>query len=187
MLHEKEDSIIKESGIPEEVLQYIPDTRLPLLDVRHSQELDLLKTGLQQVFKATQLDKKKAELKEYVMDPENGFAHVPAVLANVLEQLMKIKLPDFEAEKEVNMCEAIEQMIQDGVEEGRALGIQEGEARGKALGIDQGRQSELQEVCRSLFQLGTDESTIASLLHMRGLDAKQAAELMEQCRQKECI
>ena len=35
------------------------------------------------------MDKRKAELKAYVMNPDNGFAHVPVVLANVFEQLMK--------------------------------------------------------------------------------------------------
>ncbi len=150
--------VIDTSRLSAELLQYIPDTRLPLLDVRHSQELDLLQTGLQQIFKATQLDKKKSELKEYILNPDNGFAHVPALLANVFEQLMKVKLPDFGAEEEVNMCEAIEQMVQEG------------------------RQSELQEVCSTLFKMGTDETTIATLLHLRGLEPEQAAELMKQCR-----
>ena len=153
-----------------ELLQYIPDIRLPILDVHHSHELDLLQTGLQQIFKATQLDKKKAELKEYILDWKNGFAHVPALLANVFEQLMKVKLPDFGAEEEVNMCEAIEQMVQEGVE------------RGLEKGLHQGRQSELQDVCSTLFQMGTDEATIATLLHKRGLESDQAAKLMQLCR-----
>ncbi len=166
--------IIDTSNMPGELLQYIPDTRLPLLDVRHSQTLHLLQSRLRQIFQAAQLDKKKAELKAYILDPDNGFTHVPAVLANVFEQLMRIKLPDFEEKGEINMCEAFEALMQESREEGVA--------KGKALGIDQGRRTELQEVCSSLFQLGTDETTILSLLLMRGLNEQQAAELMDQCR-----
>lgn len=61
--------------------------------------------------------------------------------------------------------------------------MQDCRAEGREEGIGQGRQSELQEVCSTLFQIGTDEATIATLLHMRGLDTEQAAELMERCRQ----
>lgn len=153
--------IVDTTGLPGEMLQYIPDTRLLLLDVRHSQELDLLQTGLKHIFKATQFYNRKKELKEYILDPENGFAHVSALLANVFEQLVKFKLPDLGAEKEVNMCEALEELMQDSREEGR--------------------KSELQEVCCTLFQMGTDEATIATLLQMRGVEPEQAAEMMKQC------
>ena len=68
------------------------------------------------------------------------------------------------------MCEALEELMQDCREEGREEGR------------DQGRQSELQEVCSTLFQIGTDEATIATLLHMRGVEPEQAAVMMEQCR-----
>lgn len=167
--------VVDTSGLPTEMLQYIPDTRLLLLDVRHSQDLDLLRTGLKHIFKAIQFYKRKRELKEYILNPDNGFAHVPTLLANVFEQLVKLKLPDLGAEEEVNMCEALEELMQDCRAEGRKEGREEG--------IGQGRQSELQEVCSTLFQIGTDEATIATLLHMRGLDTEQAAELMERCRQ----
>ena len=91
----------------------------------------MLQTGLRHIFKATQLHKKKKELKEYILNPENGFTHVPVLLANVFEQLMKVKLPDCGQGKEIDICVAIEQMIQDGVEEGKILGIK----KGKTLGL----------------------------------------------------
>ena len=37
-------------------------------------------------------------------------------------------------------------------------------------------------VCSTLFQMGTDEATIATLLHKRGLESDQAAKLMQLCR-----
>lgn len=158
--------VVDTTGFTAELLQYIPDTRLLLLDVRHSQDMDLLQTGLRHIFKATQFYKKKKELREYILEPTNGFDHVSTLLANVFEQLVKFKLLDVGAEEEVNMCEALEELMQDCREEG----------------IDQGRQEELQEVCSTLFKLGTDENTIAALLHMRGLDTEQATDLMERCR-----
>lgn len=84
---------------------------------------------------------------------------------------------DVGAEQEVNMCEALEELMQDCREAGREEGREEGR--------DQGRQSELQEVCSTLFQIGTDEATIATLLHMRGVEPEQAAVMMEQCRCQE--
>ena len=133
-------------GLPQEMLAYIPDVEMPVLDVRHSQELGLLQTKLKNVFEAAGLHQDGACLKAYIQDPANGFSEIPGLLANVFENLVNMGMPEFPAEKEVNMCEAVEQWAQ----EERAQGIEQGIEQGRAQGIEQGRVQDVKNIMDSL-------------------------------------
>lgn len=115
--------ILDMTGLPEELKAYIPDTEMPVLDVRHSQNLEQLRTGLKQAFRAMQLYRDKDEFYEFLSDPNNGFDRMPGKLVNMLEKVLNLELPEYEAEREVNMCEAMQGIIQDAKASARAMDI----------------------------------------------------------------
>ena len=59
--------------------------------------------------------------------------------ARVIQAITNITLDLSEEVEEVDMCKAIDDMMQDSREEGRAEGIAEGRAKGKAEGKAEGR------------------------------------------------
>ena len=82
-------------------------------------------------------------------------------------QLMEINVEQEERE-ELDMCKALEDIYNDGVqagiEQGRQSGIAEGEAHGKELGIAEGKASHKKDVARQMQKLGYSLDAIAAVL-----------------------
>jgi len=92
-------------------------------------------------------------------------------------QLMEMNVEKKEME-ELDMCKALEDIYNDGVqdgmeagiEQGRRLGIVEGEVHGKELGIAEGKASHKKEVALQMQKLGYPLDAIAAVL-MESLDS----------------
>ena len=88
-------------------------------------------------------------------------------------QLMDINV-EKEEKEELDMCKALEDIyndgVQDGMEQGRRSGIAEGEAHGKELGIAEGKASHKKEVALQMQKLGYPLDAIAAVL-MESLDS----------------
>ena len=86
-------------------------------------------------------------------------------------QLMEINV-EKEEKEELDMCKALEDIYNDGVqagmeagiEQGRQSGIAEGEAHGKELGIAEGKASHKKDVARQMQKLGYSLDAIAAVL-----------------------
>ena len=84
---------------------------------------------------------------------------------------MEISVEKNEME-ELDMCKALEDIyndgvqagIQTGIEQGRQSGIVEGETHGKELGIAEGKASYKKEVARQMQKLGYSLDAIAAVL-----------------------
>ena len=84
---------------------------------------------------------------------------------------MEINVEKNERE-ELDMCKALEDIYNDGVqagmeagiEQGRQSGIAEGEAHGKELGIAEGKASHKKDVARQMQKLGYSLDAIAAVL-----------------------
>lgn len=154
--------ILKIEEIPVELEDYIPNTKLPILDVKHSPSVDALHTGLQQVFTACRYSAKhqSEQLYQYISQ-EDLFKHMPTMLANLAITLVNINLGEFSKKEETNMCEAVEEWRRQDLARGRAEGLAEGLAEGieKGLteGIEKGTASSVRKLMAKL-QMSMEEA-----------------------------
>lgn len=119
-----------ESTIIKEIKSVLPNYKINLIHAGNIDKLENYKSSLQLVFGMLKYKSDKCKLKEYLiqnrasleaMDEETY--HVISVLLHEEERLKKYKKQN---EVGLSMCRAIDEMIQDGRNEGRAEGIEAG-------------------------------------------------------------
>lgn len=122
-----------------------------------------------------QCSQDKYALRTYVANHKDYFQKLDLETYHALgaflnsRQLMEINV-EKEEKEELDMCKALEDIyndgVQDGMEQGRRSGIAEGEAHGKELGI----ASQKKEVALQMQKLGYPLDAIAAVL-MESLDS----------------
>ena len=124
-----------------------------------------------------QYSQDKYALRTYVANHKDYFQKLDLETYHALgaflnsRQLMEINVEQEERE-ELDMCKALEDIYNDGVqagmeagiEQGRQSGIAEGEAHGKELGIAEGKASHKKDVARQMQKLGYSLDAIAAVL-----------------------
>ena len=113
---------------------FMQDYKINLIDVAALTKEDLLKfsTSLREVFGYIRYSRNKNELKDFITDNPRMTLEVSA--ARVIQAVTRTALEVEDDAEVVDMCKAIEEMMEDSRNEGRA----EGEAKGKAEGIVEG-------------------------------------------------
>lgn len=134
-------SLYEMMGIDEEwesidlVKKCLPDYKINLIDIREEEELDKYRTSLQHVFGMVKYNKNKQKLYDYTrvhraeinrMDRESK----AAALAILGEQKRLLKILESKTEEEMDMCQAIDELIADG----ELRGEERGEKRGVLIG-----------------------------------------------------
>jgi hypothetical protein len=115
--------MIDVEGCPLELQKLIVDHPIHLMEVRKYKELDHFRTGIQYVFGFLQRDKNKTKLKEYIKENAEVFSHLTTDTYDMISvmsksgKLIKNK-KNYEKEGECDMCQAIDEIYEDGVEEG---------------------------------------------------------------------
>ena len=109
--------------------ELIPNYRIKVLDLNNVKDFSVFKTTLRTVFEFYSYRKDKDGLKEYLathrnevkaLDEESRFLLSTITKEQrLLEQLKKEQDKEFEKKGEVDMCQAIQEMIDEGREEGR--------------------------------------------------------------------
>ncbi len=128
----------------------IPDYRINLIPVRAVEHPEYYRTCLQEIFTMVRYRKQKKELRDYVEKHRDAFRRMDSVemsatLAMLGASKKMVELMEEKNEKEgsgYDLCEAIQEMINDGVEQGITIGeergIAIGEERGIAIGEERG-------------------------------------------------
>ena len=155
--------------------KYLPNYHINLVDVRRLKNLESFQSDLQIIFGMLQCSQDKYALRTYVANHKDYFQKLDLETYHALgaflnsRQLMEINVEKNERE-ELDMCKALEDIyndgVQDGMEQGRRSGIAEGEAHGKELGI----ASQKKEVALQMQKLGYPLDAIAAVL-MESLDS----------------
>lgn len=122
--------LLKESAdseIGQIIRELIPNYHINLLDVNQLEDTSSYKTDLQVVFGMLKCRQDKKEIQKYVQEHADYFQHVDIDTYNVLRILLKaekqlenIKEKDKE---EINMCQALQGIFDDGVEQGIEQGL----------------------------------------------------------------
>ena len=104
------------------ILNYIPDYRIHLIDPARltKEQLELFQTSLREVLGCIKYAKDKERLKEYIT--ENTRMYMENAAAQVIKAITNTPITISE-EEEIDMCQAVDEMIEDGREEGRMEGF----------------------------------------------------------------
>lgn len=124
--------------VPEEVRKHLlplrNDFRVNLFDVHTLETSDIFMTDLREVFGFLKRQEDKGELKKYVERNER-FRHLEEDAYNVLvmyseSRELELRKEEYKTKEGMNMCLAIQEMIEDGRIEGQREGMSKGWADG---------------------------------------------------------
>ncbi len=140
----------------QELRRLIPDYPLHFINLSGLEDYSLFQTELRTLLELYACRRDKGKFAEYLhthdecrsMDP--GTFHALEVLTH--SELLHTYLPK-EKEVTVNMCKAIDDLIQDSMAEGMAKGIAEGRAEGKAEGKAEG-EARMAQLIQILIDAG---------------------------------
>lgn len=113
--------------VKEALIQFVPNYHINVLDINQLQDVSQYKTDLQVVFGMLKCRKEKEKIKKYVQENADYFYHVDIDTYNVLRVLLKAekqleKIKE-KGKEEINMCEALQGIFDDGVEKGKEQGM----------------------------------------------------------------
>lgn len=113
------------------IQDYISDYRLNLVDVKNIKDTGVFQTSLQQIFDMVKYNSNKKKLYQYVREQQNKLHQMDQdamtallVLLGEQKRLMKL-MEEIKQQEEFNMCQAIDELIEDGRKEGRKAGMEE--------------------------------------------------------------
>lgn len=118
------------------LLQHIPDYRIKLIDPAgiDSDEMDKFHTSLREVLSYIKYSKDADKLAEY-MNHNQRMEHLEVGAAQVIKEVTNTKFQIQKGMEEVNICEAIEVLMNrretEGIRQGLEQGISQGMAQGK--------------------------------------------------------
>ena len=109
----------------EALLKFIPDYRIQLIDPAGlgAEDLNKLSTSLREVMGYIKYSRSKEKLSEFLNETPHEWIEVNA--ARVIKAITKTPIEIPEGAEAVNVCEAIEAMMKDSKDEGRAEGKME--------------------------------------------------------------
>ena len=159
-LHEILDLARLPEGIREYVENSCPDYPINLLDINELESSDIFVTDLREVFGFLMRKDNKEELRRYVSENEyfchmrEDAYHVVTVLSGMNN--LALKEEDNQTEGGVNMCNALEEMMQDARMEGMQLGM-ERINKINSLNIRLASEGKVQDIIRAASDLEFQE------------------------------
>ncbi len=120
------------------LLKYVQDYSINLIEPAGIEPVDLdrFSTSLREVLGYIKYSNDKDRLLSFITEKSDMIIDVDA--ARVINVMTKTHIDIPDDVKEVNMCKAIEDLINDSKAEGRNQGIAEGITRGRSQGIAEG-------------------------------------------------
>lgn len=161
--------LLKESSNPkirEVVERMVPNYHINLLDINSLEDTSLYKTDLQVVFGMLKYKKNRKKIEKYMQENSEFFRHVDIDTYNVLRVLLKAEkqMEALKGQEEVDMCEALQEIFDDGKEAGRLEGEKIGKSQGKMeLLLELVKEGDL-DVSRAAAKAGKTEAEFRKLL-----------------------
>ena len=112
----------------------MPGYRINLIDAGNISQLERFHTDLQQIFGVLKYRGKKEEIQQYIYDNSDYFQYIDKESYEALRIFMHSEkmlrnVDELKSRKEgtVDMCQALQELYQDGVETGRQEGFESGQ------------------------------------------------------------
>ena len=132
---EKKNTVLKE---------YVPNYRINLIDAGNLEHLERFKSDLQEVLGMIQCRGDKESLLKYINDRKEYFQNVDEETYYVIreflhsERMLKENIEKSQGKETVDMCKALEDLYNEGIERGMEQGIKRGMECGMELGVVKG-------------------------------------------------
>ena len=180
--------ILDFTDIPETLQKLVQNFQIHLIEVRKLKDTSMFQTDVRQVFDLIRFSEDKDKLRELVQnDPSfqemEEDAYDLAALYTKAEGLIGCK-DNYRKGDKVDMCGAIEGLMEDarveGREAGRAAGREEGRAEGRAVGrkegVLSGRTAERMDTIRASLKEGLTVNQIKAICRCTEEDIRKAKE-----------
>ncbi len=156
---------------------YVPNYRLNLINPAEIEDLSQFEESLQMVFGMVKYRKDVNALKDYIEQNRNYFSKVDEETYRVAKMMLGAdsywKDVKSEEDGEMNMCKALEDLRQEGIDIGMERGMERGLERGIDLGVFHFIEA-FQEIGKSY------EETMKKLKEKFSLTEEDAGKKMEQ-------
>ena len=158
-------------GIPQPLQNMTGDYPINMLEVDHYPHLDYFQTDLRLIFGFLQNSKDKDALRTFVERNQEGFRTLSADAFDLIsemahaEDLKRIRELRFPGKEEVDMCKAIDDMVQLAKMQGMKRGEKRGLKRGKDLGAAEERSATIRLLVRDYLEDGYSEEMICRKLN----------------------
>lgn len=161
--------LLKKSTNPkvrELVKKMVSNYYINLVDVNQLEDTSLYKTDLQVVLEMLRYKKDKKKTQAYVRERADFFRHVDKDTYNVLRVLLKAEkqMEAIKNKEEIDMCEALQGIFDDGKEEGEKIGRQEGEKIGRLELLFELVKDGVLDISQAAAKAGKTEAEFKELL-----------------------
>lgn len=143
--------------------KYVPNYHINLVHPNVQKDLSVFKTDLQKMMGVIQYSSNKEKLLQYVNDNRDYFGYMDYDSATALKALLgskKLSKKNFKNEGENDMCKALEDLYNDGVEKGKQAGHEAGRKEGHEAGRKEERANGITKLVKVLKSLGLDKNQI---------------------------
>ena len=157
---------------PDRILALVPDYRVLLIDPMQMEDKDLarLNSSLREVLAYIKYQHDKRQMQRLITEDER-FSRLERNAAMVINAVTNAGIsiePDSEV---VNVCDAIQQMINDG--------ITQGEKMGELRGEKQGRLNENLTIARRMIENRFPEETVVSMTRLSPEEVRELRRTMK--------
>ena len=131
---------------------FVPDYPICIIDPHtlSDDQLEVLDTSLREVFMCIRASRDRKKLKELV-NSSVRFQHMDPDAANLVYAALDIDIQIHPNQKEINMCQAVEEWKQELFDEGYASGEKDGYASGEKDGIEKGEKIGIDKVAQNMI------------------------------------
>ena len=176
---------VEDSKLVHILQKYVSNYRMNLIEVNGDEDVIKFKSDLQIMFSMLKYRKDKRRLLEYTKEHKDGLDKLDHESLQALAVLLKTPqlLAKMSEEKgaDGNMCQALEEYYQDGVQEGIEKGILQGMEKGIAQGmkqgieqgIEKGIEQERKNIVTNMLRKGFDVNLIAELASLSVVDVRK--------------
>ena len=138
-------------GNQELLREYVPNYRINLVDAGNLEHLERFQSDLQEILGMLKCRGNKKELLDYMNKRESYFRNVDEETYQVMreflhsEKMLKENVERIEGKETVDMCKALDELYNDGIELGREQGIEQGRKQGIECGMIRGTIETMKE------------------------------------------
>ena len=159
------------------------DYHLDLLVPEEIEDFSKFHSQLGAVLEVLKVMEDREAMAELMREKSDVYEHLPRDAAELLRMFAKIDMEIEEDEEEIDMCRAIDEMMAEAREEGRAAGMRLGEEMGREagmrLGEELGRESLMTNMMRNFSRSGVTFEEASSYISEEDFSRDQLRELWE--------
>jgi len=166
---------------PEKVLPFIQDYRVFMIDPMEMSDNDLqkLNSSLREVLAYIKYQRDKAQM-ERLLNEDSKFSCLETNAALVINAMTNAGITIDPNKEAVNMCEAIRQMVDEGIMLGEKRGEERGEKRGEERGEKRGEMQKALDIARRMLEKNYPMEQIVDLTMLTKQEVEKLSKTIKQ-------